>query len=162
MNRRLWIAVAFAGAAALTYVLFLRPSDEERIRRQVTALTAAVRIDADEANARVRPLRIQQTFRRVFTNTVQVDVPDLVEDSHGRDELAGMAISAAQTFRDLTLAFTEMKVEIDRPARRAQVTAVATLSGSDSEGHLQRAVRDVTMRLEERDGEWRIAAIATR
>jgi ketosteroid isomerase-like protein len=162
MNRRLWIALAFAGAAALTYVLLGRPGDEERIRRQVSALASAVGIDAGERNAAVRPLRIQQTFRHVFTRSVQVDVPDLVEDAHGRDELAGMAVSAAQTFRDLTLDFSEVRVEIDRPARRALVSAVATLAGTDYDGSPQRAVRDLTLRLEERDGEWRITSIATR
>ena len=162
MNRRLWLALTFAGAAALAYLLVLRPSDEERVRRQVTALSVSVGIDAAERDPRARPLRIQQAFRRVFTRSVRVDIADLVEDMHGRDELAGMAVSAAETFRAVTLDFTGVRVEIDGAAQAGRVDAVATLQGTDHDGQPQREVRDVTMLFTEADGEWRIASIATR
>jgi SnoaL-like domain len=161
MNRRLWLALTFAGAAALAYLLVFRPSDEERVRRQVTALSDAVAIDAAERDPRARPLRIQQAFRRVFTRSVQVDIADLVEDMHGRDELAGMAISAAETYGSVTLDFTDVRVEIDRPSQLGRVYARATLQGTDHDGHPDREARDVTMLFTEGEGEWRIASIAT-
>jgi SnoaL-like domain len=162
MNRRLWIAVTFAGAAALAYLLVFRSSDEERVRRQIATLTAAVRIDAGERDPRARPIRIQQAFRRVFTPSVRVDIADLVEDMHGRDELAGMAVSAAETYRAVTLDFASVRVEIDGAERTAHASAVATLQGTDHEGQAQRAEREVTMLFEDVEGEWRIASIATR
>ncbi len=161
MNRRLWLALTFAGAAALAYLLVFRPSDEDRVRRQVTALQSAVGIDAAERDPRARPLRIQQTFRQVFTRSVQVDIADLVEDMHGRDELAGMAVSAAETFRSFTLEFTNVRVEIDGPSQLGRVSARATLDGTDHDGQPQREARDVTMLFTEQDGEWRIDSIVT-
>lgn len=156
------MALAFAGAAALAYVLFLRPRDEARVRRQIAALADAVSIDASERDPRARAIRVQQVFRRVFTRSVQVDIADLVEDKHGRDELAGMAVSAAETFDDLTLDFGDVRVEVDRPGGIARASSVVTLTGTDHDGHPQREARDVTMRFESVRGEWRIAAIATR
>lgn len=160
MNRRLWMALAFAGAA-LAYVLLARPGDEARIRGQIGALSAAVRIDGAEA-PRARAIRIQRAFTRIFMPSVQVDVPDLVEDMHGRDELAGMAISAAQTFRDLAVALGTVRVTTERPERPAEAEAVITVSGADHDGHPHRETRNVTMRFEKADGEWRIASISAR
>jgi len=162
MNRRFWLALTFAGAAALAYLLVFRPSDEERVRRQITALSGAVGIDAAERDPRARPLRIQQAFRRVFTRSVQVDIADLIEDIHGRDELAGMTVSAAETFRSVTLDFTQVRVEVDGSERLARASAVAALQGTDHDGQPQREVRNVTMLFTEVEGEWRIASIATR
>ncbi len=162
MNRRLWIALTFAGAAALAYLLVFRPSDEERVRRQVAALSAAVGIDASERDPRARAVRIQRVFRQVFTRSVQVDIADLVEDMHGRDELGGMAVSAAETFHAATLDFTDLRVEVDAPARVARADAMATLHGTDHEGHAQREMRDVTLLFMNVDGEWRIASVTTR
>jgi hypothetical protein len=159
MKRRLWIALAFAGAA-LAYVLVFRPSDEERVRRQVAALADAVGIDPAERDPRARPLRIQRAFQRILTPWVRVDIADIVEDVHGRDELAGMAISAAETYGDLRVSFGSVHVQIDGTAKLAHVRAVATLAGTDHDGHREREDRDVTIGLENVDGEWRIAALS--
>jgi hypothetical protein len=156
------MALVFVGAAALTYALLRRPDDEARIRGQVAALADAVRIDAGERDPRARPRRIREAFRTSLAPEVQVDIADLVEDGHGRDELAGMAVSAAQTFGQLQVDFGDVRVEVDRPARRARVTAVATLAGTDLDGQPDREVRNVTLRLVDGDGEWRIASIETR
>ncbi len=160
MNRRLWIALVFAGAAALTYIVS-RPGDEKRIRWLVAALAEAGGIDPAERDPGARPRRIQQAFRRILSPSVRVEVADLVEDVHARDELAGMAISAAETFGDLTVRFGDVRVEIDPAARSARVTTVVSLAGNDHDGHAARETRQVVIYLEKSDGEWRISAIVS-
>ena len=160
MNRRLWIAIAFAGAAALTYALFFRPSPEARVRRQIAALAEAVGIDRAERDPRARPLRIQRAFQRILAPTVRVEIADVVEGSHGRDELVGMAVSAAETYGDLVVSFDEVRVHVDESARFARVEAVATIAGTDHEGHREHEVRDLVVGLENVEGEWRIAALS--
>jgi hypothetical protein len=73
-----------------------------------------------------------------------------------------MAVSADQTFGDLTLDFGAVSVDVDRPEGIARASSLVTLTGTDHDGHPQREARGVIMRFESVGGEWRIAAIAAR
>ena len=152
------MVLLIAGAAVLAYGLVFRRTPEERVRRQVAALADAVGIDQGERDPRARPLRILRSFRRLLAPKVHVEVTDLVEDVHARDELAGMAVSAAQTFRSLDVELTKVQVEVDASGRTALATAVAIVTGTDHDGRRVRDVRPVTMRFEDQDGEWRFAS----
>ena len=77
MKNKLYIALAALAAAALVYALFFRASDEDRIRRKLGALEAAVKSGAAEPNVAARALRIQQSFARIFAPRVRADIPEL-------------------------------------------------------------------------------------
>jgi hypothetical protein len=161
MSRRLWIAIAFAGAATLTYLILFRPNQEASIRRQVASLGEAVGIEPAERDPRVRPLRIQRTFERILAPSLRVNIEGVVEDVHRRDELAAMATSAAETYGDLTVTFDDVRVQLDDRCRFARVEAEATLAGADHDGNREHEEREVVMGLEKIDGDWRITALST-
>jgi hypothetical protein len=160
MIRRLAIGLTFLVAAFTTYALFFHTSEEDRIRRQVAALADAVRIDVEDRELAARAPRVRKTFVRVLGPWVRVDIPDIVEDAHGREELAGMAISAQESFASLSVRFDPRAVELERGARAARVTGAATLTGTDRDGRAYREVRPVEMRFERIDGEWSMVALA--
>jgi hypothetical protein len=159
MNRRTWIALPLVGAAALAYFL-LRPSDEERIRWQLAALGRAVVIDPAEKDPRARPLRVHEAFQKILEPSVRVEIPGVVEDVRDRDELTGMAVAVGDTLTDLTVDLRAVRVKVEPGARAARVQASATFAGAVRGGRGDRLVREVTVRFEKVDGEWRIASIA--
>jgi hypothetical protein len=159
MARRLSIGLAFAAAALVTYLVFFRVSDEERIRRNLDALAEAVRIEPRERDPAARPLRIRRTFQRVLAARVVVAIDGIVEDAHPPDELAGMAISAAETFAEMTIRFERLEVHVDGGAGRASALGVATVLGTDHDGGAYREVRPVRMRFEVVDDTWRMVAL---
>jgi phosphoribosylformylglycinamidine synthase len=160
MPRRLTIGLAFAAAALATYLLVFRVTDAERIRREIASLADAMRIDRGERDPAVRPLRIRRTFQQVLAPRVDITIEGIVEDTHPPDELAGMAISAAETFADLRVRFDRLEVEVDPSARRARVRGTATVSGMEHDGRPHAEVRGVAMRFEAIGGEWRLVALA--
>jgi hypothetical protein len=159
MARRVVIGLAFVAAALVTYLVFFRVSDEEKIRRNLDALADAVRIEPRERDPAARPLRIRRTFQRVLAPRVQIAIEGIVEDAHPPDELAGMAISAAETFADLTVRFERLEVHVDGGANSASAVAVAIVTGTDHDGDAHREVRPIRMRFAVVDDAWRMVAL---
>ena len=112
-----------------------------------------------ERDPAARPHRIQQAFDRILLPRVEVEVPEVIEDVYGRDDMAGMVASEAGVLRELDVDVGKLRVEVDHDARRARVTGTATLTGTSLEGHRGSDVRDLTVRFEKVDGQWRIAAL---
>lgn len=163
MKNKLYLAVAALLAAALVYALFFRATDESRIHQKLAALEAAVKSGASEPNVAARSLRIQQSFARIFTPRVRVDIPEIEAGDTPREELAALVSSGEERIPGLDVAFSRVHLEIDPRAQppRADVDALATLTGTER-GDLtkRRSVYQVTLHLEKNQGEWRITRLA--
>jgi hypothetical protein len=162
MKKRTWIAVAAAWMLVLVYAVFLRPSEEDRIRRQLGALSEAVRVGPGDQNPVVRAARIQKAFGRILAPRVRVDVPELGEPSQDRDALAGVAMSVGGGLGSLEVGFDRVRVEIDRTGQKADVIAGVVVNAVELDGQAHREGREVTLRLDKIEGEWRITAAAAR
>jgi SnoaL-like domain len=159
MNRRLWTAAAVAVAAALVYVYFFRQSDEGRIRRQLRALSEAVRVEDGAGNPVFRAARLKDAYAHVFTPRVEVDVPELSREPMRREELVSGTLSVEAPFQAASLDFTSVRVDIDERTASARVTGAAAFVGVEG-GQKRVEKRDFSMRFEKADGEWRIAAVS--
>jgi len=163
MKNKIAIALASIVAAMIVYALFFRTSEEDRIRQKLTALEAAVKSGASTSEIAARPLRVRESFARIFAPRVQVDVPEIAVGDRPREELAELVASSEGRVHGLNVAFTRVHLEIDPRAQppRADVDALATVRGSSrGEGMKRSNVYQVTFHLEETQEEWRITRIA--
>ena len=160
MNRRLWIAVVVAILAAVAYTAFFRQSDEGRIRRQLKALAAAVRVEEGPGNPVIRGLHVKDAFSKIFMPRVEVDVAELAHEAMRREELVGATVALESRFSTAALDFTGVRVEIDEPTASARVTGTAAGLGVELGGRTRVEKRDFTMRFEKVDGVWRIGAVS--
>jgi hypothetical protein len=158
MTRRAWIPLVAVALAGLFYVAFLRENDEDRIRRRLTELSKAVRIDVSEGdNGAARALRIRNTFARVFSSGVRFQIPNLSASS--LEDLAELAIGAGASFRSAELRFDRVRVQVAPGARSASVDTDATLTTTGLEGGSSKETRKLDLRFQNLDGDWRIAAV---
>lgn len=159
MNRQTKIAAAVLVGIAVVYVVFIRKTDEDRIRAQLRALSAAVR-EAEGENQILRAARIEREFPHIFTKEVTLHVPMLPEGRTPRHELATLAIGAAKKASKIELRWSDVRVEVDRPMARAFVTGAATGAATRRDGGDHLESRSVTLRFEREEDEWRIADVA--
>jgi SnoaL-like domain len=163
MKTKLYLALASIFAAVLVYALFFRASDEDRIRQKLAALEVAMKSGTSEAEAAMRPLRIQKAFASIFTPRVRADIPGVEAGDTPREELAALASSTAAQVSGLDVAFNQVHLEIDARAQppRADVDALATVTGTTNGDVMKRrSIYQVTLHLEKLEGEWRISRVA--
>lgn len=161
MIKRAWMPLLAVALVGFFYVAFLRENDEDRIRRRLTELTEAVRVRASEGDqGAARALRIQQTFARVFSSGVRVQVPDF--SASNLEDLTERAIVAGASLHSAELRFDRVRVDVAPGARSAAVDTEATLTTTGQEGGSSKEMRKLDLRFQNVDGQWRIAAVLPR
>lgn len=159
IDRRLWMALGLAVLTGGGYAVFFRQSDEGRIRRQLTALSAAVRVEEGPGNPVLRAAHLKDAFSRVFAPRVELDVADLARETTGREDLVALTLGAEAHLRAAGLDFTSVRVQLEEPPVSARITGTATASGVEGDGRVHVERREFTMRFDKVDGVWRIAAV---
>lgn len=159
MNRTTWTAALALVAVAAVYVIFIRKTDEDRIRAQLKALCEAVHEDEGE-NELLRAARIEKAFPHLFTKEVDLHIPEIREGRRPRSELATLAVGAGHMATKIELRFSDLRIEIDRPMQRSWAMATATAVGTLRNGGGHMESRAVVMRFDKEEEEWRIANIA--
>jgi hypothetical protein len=160
MQRRLLLAVAAAVLASLVYAFFFRRSDEGRIRKQIALLAASVRVEEGKPDPAMRALSLRGTYGRALAPRVEIEVPGVSSEVMSRDQVVALVVSGTAPFRDLAVDLGAARVEIDPSAKSARAAMSATVTARDAEGGAHTEKRDVTMRFENTEGEWRVAAIS--
>lgn len=160
MNRKTWLAVLALVATAAVYVIFIRKTDEDRIRDKLRELALAA-AKSDGENELLRALRVEKAFGRIFTREVEVKIPELSERTRPRHELATLAVGAGHAASKIALHYESVRIEIDKPMKRAWVTGTAVVEGQRKGGGGVREARDVVIRFGQEEDEWRIASVAT-
>jgi len=159
MDKRTWILVVALCSIAAVYVLFLRKTDEDKIRGQLAALSAAVHKSEGE-NDMLRAVRVESAFSHLFTREVELRVPELREGRRPRHELATLAIGAGRDASAIDLKLSQIHVEVDRPMQRAWVTASAVVIANLRSGGGHQESREVVIRFDKEEDEWKIASVA--
>ncbi len=99
LSRRsvLFSILAAIGIGVRTYVA-IRPSDEARIRKQLSKLEAAVRVrEADvQGTSGGRLSKVSDAFDDLFDPDVRVSIPELTSLAPGRPALAQLRAGASQ------------------------------------------------------------------
>ncbi len=161
MNKRAIaaIAVVVIGLAVVLYALLSAPNDEERIREKLAHLADVVSVEADDKNPVSRGLRMKQEFSSIFTEDVNVSIPELTSLGRGRDGLASVATRAGTYFETADISLSVRKITFDERKERAQVESVATLTGSRA-GELEHDTRAARFDMLKQDGDWMIDGVA--
>jgi len=163
MPRRGALVGVVAGIAVLVavWLAFFRSSDEARIRAQLAALAAAVKVSPDDmsANPIARFARINDAFKKLFDAEVRVSVPELTTLDQGRKPLAELATSAPRIFRSFEVDFSDIEIKIDDAKTSALVGATANISAVE-QGNVTRAdKRAVDFRFAKVDGDWIVTSL---
>lgn len=160
------------GAVALVVVLALavagyflwRPTDESRIRAQLSRLASAVRItDADaQANPIARLARVNGELDGLFEPDARVTVPELAELTSGHAgtrELAELVTGAPRYVRAFDVDFTSVTLKMDEAHTTAFVQATATVKVEERDGSPSRDRRAVDFHFVRKDGAWVIRTL---
>jgi len=158
------VAVVVALALAVGGYLVWRPTDESRIRGQLTRLAAAVRItDADQqANPVERLARVTGQLDGLFDPEARVNIPeltDLTSEHAGRRELAQLVAAAPQYVRTFAVDFTSVTIKMDPAHTTAFVGATASVSADERDGSTSQDRRAVDFHFVEKDGAWVIRTL---
>ncbi|HEY3821952.1 MAG TPA: hypothetical protein VGL81_32520 [Polyangiaceae bacterium] len=161
-----WIALAVVLLATLAAGAYLvwRPTDESRIRAQLTALAGAVRIrDADaEANPIARTAHVGGELEGLFEPGARVNVPELSELASGhadRRELAELVAGAPRYVRTFDVDFTSVTVKLDAGHTTAFVQATANVKVVERDGSASQDRRAVDVHFVAKDGTWVIRTL---
>jgi hypothetical protein len=159
MEKRTWILVLALCSIAAVYVLFIRKTDEDKIRGQLEALSKAVHKSEGE-NDMLRAIRVEGAFSHLLTREVDLHVPEVREGRRPRHELATLAIGAGRDASAIDLRFSQLHVEVDRPMQRGWVTASAMVIANLRNGGGHQESREVVIRFDKEEDEWKIASVA--
>jgi hypothetical protein len=162
IDRRTVIGLAVAVAVgALGYVV-LRPTDESRIRKQLSKLAAAVRVT--EADMQTNPIgrlaHVSGELEELFDPDVRVSVPDLASLHSGRRELAELVTAAPHQVRTFEVDFASVTVKIDDAGASAAVGAVARARALDRDGRARTDRRAVDFRFVKQGSDWIITTVS--
>lgn len=145
-------------AVAVVTALVLRPTDESRIRAQLTLLAKTVRIT--EADAQTSPVarlaRVHEAFDALFEPDVRVSIPELPSLRSGRRDLAEAVTSAPRVLRSFDVDFADVTLALDESRTTARVQTTARVTAVDREGDASKEARAVDLRFARKDGEWRV------
>lgn len=157
MNKKLAVVVGavVTGAAALVIVL-TRPSEEERIKKVLERLAAAVAIkEGDTVISRAG--RMKSELKDVVDDQVSVDVEELGIHDTGRASLIEDAMKAGLVYQSASAELKSITIKLNEGASVAQVdlTAVVTATQGGAKKVEPRPVHFVLSK----DGAWRVTAI---
>jgi hypothetical protein len=152
-----------AGAAILVaitvYFAFFRPSDEDRIRSQLSRLAEAVEVTEGGSNPILRKARLDDAFGKVFDEDVRVSIPELSTLKSGRGGLVALAMQASVWARSAHLEFSHIEIKLDDARASAKVGAKADVRVVDGHGSTRRDDRAVDFRFAKADGDWKITSV---
>ncbi len=161
--RPIVIAVGSLVLALGIWAIFFRGSDEDAVRKVVARLSTIAKVDGVE-NPVMRATRVRSEVHEVFAPDAKAIISELSEAPLGRDGVLGAAMQAPQLWATVDLSISGVRVQIDPPLgagvkKSARVDALALLSGARHGGTNDRDTRRIAVRLEERDGAFRIVEL---
>jgi hypothetical protein len=158
---RKWILVAAAavGLAAAVYFAFFRPSDEDRIKSQLSKLSEAVEVKEGGGNPVFRKAHLDDAFEKIFDEDVRVSIPDLSTMKSGRAGLVALALQASVWARSASVEFSRVEIKLDDARASAKVGATATVRAVRGGGRNERDERAVDFRFAKIDGLWKITSV---
>ncbi len=161
VDRRAAIGIGVAAAIGVGGYFAFGPSDEARIRAQLTKLAAAVRVT--EADLQTNPIgrlaHVSGAFEKLFDPDVRVSVPELTSLGSGRQELIQLVAAAPRYVRTFEVDFENVTVKMDETRESAAVGAIARVKALDRERRAQDGKRAVDLRFAKRDGAWIITTV---
>jgi uncharacterized protein (TIGR02246 family) len=156
------VLAALALALGIGVYWLLRPTDESRIRAQISRLEKAVRVT--EADLQINPIgrlaHVSGLCQALFEPDVRVSVREIPKLRSGRQEIE-QALTAAPTFvRSFDVSIDVDDVKLDEPHTSAQVEGTARASAVTRDGEARRDTRSVSFQFVKRDGEWLITTVS--
>jgi hypothetical protein len=161
LGRRAAIVCAIAAIGVGSYLAF-RPSDEARIRKQLSKLEAAVRVT--EADMQKNPIgrlsHVSSAFEPLFDPEVRVSVPELTSLQSGRSELVELVAGAPRFVRTFEVELGSVTVKMDEAGESAAVGAIAEVKALDRDEKVREEKRAVDFRFAKQKGEWIITTVS--
>ena len=133
------------------------PSDEDRIREQLSSLASAVSSSEPVTNAVFRASYLRERFEDLLAPGVLIDVPEVGRLPSDPKSLA-LATARVQTgFGSFEVELGDMDIEIGTPDDTAIAQGQVELTATGSWG--RREERHVVFHLTNRSGTWLVSAI---
>lgn len=152
------VVVACAAIASVAlYFTFFRSSDEERIRKVLDDLTAAVAVKEGD-NVISRTARLRSRMKGVVDDHVGVNIPELGVDARGRARLEEEATRAGLMFQTADCMLSNVSIRIDPSKTLAQADATALVTAKRG-GERRVDKRAVHFLLRKTDGDWKVSTI---
>jgi phosphoribosylformylglycinamidine synthase len=158
-RRRVLFVSAAAAAAAVLLGVLLVPSDEDKIKGQLSRLAKAVSLAEDDTNPLTRGLRVRKELEKTLDPSVHVSIPEVPGVKSGRDDLAQAAAGASLYVRALSVDLEDIEVKLDPARVFAKVGATAVVTATERDGSRRRDKRAVDFLFGKSDGLWRATSI---
>ena len=160
--RKPLLGLVFAiGVGLILYALLARQSDAERIAGVLRELCEAVSFDRPPARLQ-RGLRLKNTFEKLLTERVRIDIADLGTSRQGREEALSLAMQASEVANSLRISLVDSEITVDSSARSASADAVVALDAKPRGAEPAREKRAVHVELVAEGKKWRVAGIEVR
>jgi hypothetical protein len=162
LDRRAAIGALVAAVLGVGGYFVLRPTDESRIRKQLSKLATAVRIKESDmqSNPIGRLAHVSGEFEELFDPDVRVSVSELTSLRSGRRELAEIVSGAPRFVRTFEVDFSGVTIKIDEAGASAAVGAIAEVSALDRDGQTRKDKRAVDFRFVKDGSAWIITTVS--
>ena len=153
-----YLIVALIVVLGLLASVYLYPSEEKKIKKQISLLSKyASREGRESAFALGRRL---DNLGKLFAPRVDLKAPGYeLSGTHTRREIINLAARARVAFSSMTLKFYDVSVAIPGE-REAKVSATGRLTGISAEGKSIDEVQDLELTLQkDGEGRWLFTAV---
>lgn len=155
VNLRKWgLAILAAGVCISAYV-WLRDSEQRRIRKQLSALCARFSKPPGESNT-VMALKMH-TFPDLFADECELDLQNFPGSGvYTPAQIGSYAARVRPGFESISLTFHDSRIRLDSDTD-AVVTLTARLTMKPKDSTLTEDIREVICRLKKVEDTWRFA-----
>ena len=147
------------GLLLVAYALWWSDSDEDQIRAKLEAIEEVAEVGRGPTNPLLRAAELRKRLAGICIKDVRIRIAELTEVTRGRDELVRLAAAAPQLYRTVEVDLSDLAVEVDRSARSAAAHGPATLTAVEHGGRVRRDRREVMLRFDKIEGDWRLVSI---
>ena len=152
-----WVIPAACAAitAIVVGVVVLVPTEEDKVKKTVERFAKAVE-PHPQANPAFELGRINDTFKDVLADHVEISVPEIPQVPSDRKQLAALAMQGGARYGEVDIGISDVTVKLDEGKTTAQVDCTAELR--EKGGRARKDKRRVHFFLRN-DDHWRIATI---
>ncbi len=146
--------------AVVGVVVWLLPTDKQRVEKQFKRLAALIEKKTEEKPITLaqKSVRVSRLFAQTSTFTTEVE---MLLGTYKRGDIPNLVAQYRMCFATLSLEFSEMVIECP-VSGRARVTLMARLVGQFARGSGIDERRELECELSKIDGDWLFVSCVTR
>jgi hypothetical protein len=157
MDKRKYLILGLIALIVIIAVVYLFPSETQRVKRQFRSIANSVAKAPDENNL-IMVSKLSKIKMALAETCRFTDPAHDFSGAYARDEILQRAAGARAHFSKLDLKFADLQVTFPQPGTAA-VTTTATVTGTTTDGDAFNEVHELECTLQKIEGNWLLTEV---